>query len=86
MPLYFHDVRTELSLQSRLSENVRIVMFIQNIVGDMLDDGRCLFVIDECSCFQDELFRVILELIEYWVSVVSATSLPIRSYLTLWLA
>ena len=65
MPLYFHDVRTEFSFQGRLSENVCIVMFIQNIVGDMLDDGRCLFVIDEGSCFQDELFRVILELIEH---------------------
>ena len=41
------------------------VMLIQNIVSDMLDDGCCLFVIDKGSCFQNELFRVILELIEY---------------------
>ena len=65
MPLYFHDVRTEFSLQSRLSENVCIVMLIQNIVSDMLDDGCCLFVIDKGSCFQNELFRVVLELIEH---------------------
>ena len=46
MPLRFHRVRSKLTLDGRFGKDVRIVMFIQHIVGDVLDNCSCLFIID----------------------------------------
>lgn len=51
MPLRFHRIRSELAFDGRFGKNVRVVMFIQHIVGDVLNDCSCFFVIDQGGCF-----------------------------------
>ena len=64
MPLRFHRICAELALDGRFGKNVRVVMFIQHIVGDVLDNCSCLFIIDQGGCFDNELFRIELELLK----------------------
>ena len=64
MPLRFHRIRSELAFDGRFGKDVRVVMFIQHIVCDMLNDGGCLFVIDQGGCFDNELFRIEFELLK----------------------
>ena len=46
MSLRFHGVCAELSFDGWLCKYVRIIPFIQHIVGNMLDNCRCLFIVD----------------------------------------
>jgi hypothetical protein len=39
-------------------------LLIEDVVGDVLNDGRCLFVVDQRTCPDDELLRVVLKLVE----------------------
>ena len=39
-------------------------MLVQHIVGDMLNNSGCLFIIDQSGCFNDKFFRIELELLK----------------------
>ena len=65
MPLRFHGVGSELALDCRLCENIRIVVFVQHVVGDMLNNSGCLFIVNQRGGFDDKLFRIEPELLKY---------------------
>lgn len=64
MSLRLHRVRSELALDGRFGKDVRVIMLIQYIVGDVLNDCGCLFVIDQGGCFDNKLFRIEFELLK----------------------
>ena len=64
MPLRFHRVRSELAFDGWFGKDVCVVMLIQNIVGNMLNNCSCLFIIDQSCCFDDKFFRIELKLLE----------------------
>ena len=64
MSLCLHRVRSELALDGRFGKDIRIVMLVQHIVGDVLNDCSCLFVIDQSGCFDNELFWIEFELLK----------------------
>ena len=64
MPLRFHCICTELALDGRFGKDVRVVMLIQHVVGNVLNNCSCLFIIDQSCCFDDKFFRIELELLK----------------------
>ena len=64
MLLCIHRIHAKFTLHGRLGENVRIIMFIKDVVGNMLNDSRCLFFIDDIAGTNNEFFRIVFELIE----------------------
>ena len=65
MLLCLHRIDTQLALDCRISKNIRTILLIQHIIGNMLYDSRCLLIIDQLCCLCDEFLRIIFELIEY---------------------
>ena len=64
MPLCLHCICAQLAFDCRLGENVRVIVLIQHIVGNVLNDCRRLFIIDQLSRFDDKLFRIVLKLVK----------------------
>ena len=50
----------QLAFDGRLGEDVCVIAFIQHIVSNMLDNGRCLLIVDQVGCFDDKLFGLSL--------------------------
>jgi len=64
MPLRFHCIGTQFPLDGRFRKDVRVVALLQHIIGDMLNNRGCLFVVDQGRCLYNEFFRIELELLK----------------------
>ena len=64
MPLRFHCIATQFPLDGRLRKDVRVIAFLQHIIGDMLNNDGCLFIVDQGRCLDDKFLRIELELLK----------------------
>ena len=60
----FSGVDIQLTFDGRLGEDVGGVPLIQYIIGDMLDNCSCLFVVNQGGSTNDKLFGIVFELIK----------------------
>lgn len=58
------SIDTQLALNGRSSKYIGIISFVQCVVGNMLNDGSCFFVVDKGASLDNEFFRIVLELVE----------------------
>ena len=65
MLLCLHGIHAETPLNGRICENIRTIVIIHHIVGNVLNNRRGLFVIDKSRRLDDEFLRIIFKLIEH---------------------